>query len=137
GACAFCVSSPSMRAHPPQGNRPLSYSASAMANAWASHGARKTGPFASRGMPGSASAARWAVCGSMDDDSDMFEIRLKRFDGNLQLWLRARAPKLLGIEAHGIKPLRVLAFAGNHGVGKNVSAMQALDHPHVSARIAW
>jgi hypothetical protein len=67
----------------------------------------------------------------------MFEIRLKRFDRNLQLGVRLRAPKFPGIETHGIKPLRVLAFAGNRGVRKDVRAMQALDHAHVTARIAW
>ena len=80
GAWAFLISSPSIADHSVQAKRPFSCSASAIANAWASQGARKTGPFASRGTPGSASAARRAVSGSMDDDSDMFEIRLKRFD---------------------------------------------------------
>src|SRR5262245_45955115 len=106
-----------------------------MANAWASHGARKTGPLVSRGMPGTASAARRAASGSMDDDSGMFQIRLKRLDGDFQLWIRVRAPKLLGIEAHGIKPLWIFALADSHGVRKHVSAMHALDHAHVSARI--
>jgi hypothetical protein len=55
-------------------------------------------------MPGTASAARRAVSGSMNDDSDMFEIRLKGLDGNLHLWIRVRAPKVLGIETHGVKP---------------------------------
>ena len=27
-----------------------------------------------------------------DDDSDMFEVRLKRFDGDFQLWVRFRTP---------------------------------------------
>src|SRR5262249_40050710 len=104
-------------------------------NAWASHGARKTGPLASRGIPGTASAARRATCGSMDDDSGMFQIRLKRLDRDLQLWIRIRTPKLLGIETNRIKPLRIFALADSHGVGKHVSAMHALDHAHVSARI--
>ena len=68
--------------------------------------------------------------------SDMFEIGLKRFDGDFQFRVRVRAPKLLSIEAHGIKPLRIFAFAGSYGVGKDVRAMQALDHAHVAARIA-
>jgi hypothetical protein len=38
----------------------------------------------------------------------------------------------LGIEAHGIKPLRILASADNHRVGKDVSAMQALVDADVS-----
>ena len=73
----------------------------------------------------------------MDNDSDMFEIRLKRFDGNLQLRVRVGTPKLLGIETHGIKPLRILAFAHGGRVGKDVCAVQALDYAHVSARVAW
>ena len=46
------------------------------------------------------------------------------------------APKLLGIEAHGVKPLRILAFAGSDGVGKDVGAVQALDHADMAARVA-
>src|SRR5919109_1163306 len=122
-------------AHSLQANRPFSYSASAMANAWASHGARKTGPLASRGIPGTASAARRAASGSMDDDSGMFQIRLKRLDGDLQLWIRVRAPKFLGVETNRIKPLWIFAFADSHGVGKHVSTMQPLDHSHAAARI--
>ena len=67
----------------------------------------------------------------------MFEIMLKRFDRNLQLWVRVGPPKLLGLETHGIKPLRILASADSRGVGKDVSAMQTLDDSHVSARITW
>src|SRR5258705_12579253 len=98
-----------------------------MANAWASQGARKTGPFASRGIPGIASATRRAASGSIDD-SDMFEIRLKRFDGDFQLRVRVRAPNLLGIEAHGINPLRVFAPAGSDGDRQDMRAVQSLDH---------
>ena len=58
----------------------------------------------------------------------MFEIRLKRFDGDFQRRVRVRAPNLLSIESHGIKPLRIVAFAGSDRVGKDVSAVQALDH---------
>src|SRR6476620_4689607 len=108
-----------------------------MANAWASHGARKTGPFSSRGMPGRASAARRAAAGSMDADSDMFEIRFKGFDGDFQFRLGIRAPKLASVEAHGVKPLRILALAGGDGVRKDVRAMQTLHHTDTAARVAW
>jgi hypothetical protein len=67
----------------------------------------------------------------------MFEIRLERFDGDFYRRVRVRSPKLLGVEAHCIEPLRILAFAGDDGVRKDVSAMQALDNPYVAARIAW
>src|SRR5688572_1220659 len=73
----------------------------------------------------------------MDDDSDMFEIGLKRLDGNFQLWLSIWAPKLLGIEAYGIKPLRIFALTGSYGVRKDMRAVQSLDHAHASARVAW
>src|ERR1044071_6642598 len=88
-------------------------------------------------MPGTASAARRALSDATDDDSDMFEIRLKCFDGDFQLCVRLRAPKLLGIEAHGIKPLRIFAFARGDGIGKDMSPMQALNPPRVAARVAW
>src|SRR5581483_3682106 len=84
-AWAFLISSPSIAAHSLQANNPLSYSASAMANACASQGARKTGPLASRGMPGTASVARRAISGLMDGESGMFEIRLK---GSMSPYLR-------------------------------------------------
>src|SRR5262245_11803238 len=87
-------------------------------------------------MLGIASAARRADSGSMDEFSDMFEIRLECFDGNFDGRVRIRSPKFLGVEAHRIKPLRILALAGDDGVGKDVSAVQALDHPDVAARIA-
>ena len=50
--------------------------------------------------------------------------------------VRVRAPKLLSIEAHRVKPLRIVAFAGSYRIGKDVRAMQALDHADVAARIA-
>src|SRR5262249_15051303 len=134
-AWAFLVSSPSIAAHSFQANKPFSYSASAMANAWASQGARKTGPLVSRGMPGTASAARRAASGSIDDDSGMFQIRLERLDGNLQPWIRVCAPELPGIETNRIKPLWIFALADSHGVGKHVSAMQPFDYADVSARV--
>src|ERR1044071_4044466 len=107
-----------------------------MANAWASQGARKTGPLSSRGMPGTSSAACRAVSGLMDGESGMFEIRLKSFDGDFQLWIRVGAPKFPGIEAHRVKPLRILTLAGTDRVGKDMSAVQPLDHTDPVARIA-
>src|SRR5688572_20778670 len=107
-----------------------------MANEWASQGARKTGPLSSRGMPGTASATHRAASGSIDNDSDMFEIRFKGFDGDFQFRVRVRAPKLLGVEAHGIKPLRILALPGSYGIRKDVRAMQSLHHADTAARIA-
>ena len=50
--------------------------------------------------------------------------------------VRVRAPKLLSVEAHRIKPLRIFAFAGSYGIGKNVRAVQTLDHADVAARVA-
>src|ERR1044071_8957800 len=107
-----------------------------MANAWASQGARKTGPLSSRGMPGTSSAACRAVSGLMDDESGMFEIRLKSFDGDFQLWIRVGAPHFPGIETHRVKPLRILTLAGTDRVGKDMSAVQPLDHTDPVARIA-
>src|SRR5688572_33220143 len=107
-----------------------------MANACASHGARKTGPLSSRGMPGTASATRRTVSGSMDDDSDMFEIRFKRFDGNFQFRVGVRAPKFLGVEANGVKPLRILALAGSYGIRKDVRTMQSLHHADTASGVA-
>src|SRR5215831_8548625 len=72
----------------------------------------------------------------MNEFSDMFEIRFERFDGNFDGRVRIRSPKFLGVEAHRIKPLRILTLTGDDGVRKDVSAMQALDHPDVAARIA-
>src|SRR5687768_16750701 len=100
-----------------------------MANACASHGARNSGPLSSRGMPGTASATRRAASGSRVDDSDMFEIRFKRFDGDFQFRVGVRAPKLLGVEAHGVEPLRILTLACSDRVRKDVRAMQALHDP--------
>src|SRR5918994_6730157 len=106
-----------------------------MANACASHGARNTGPFSSRGMPGIASATRRATSGSMDDDSDMFEVRFKCFDGDFQFRVRVGAPKLLGVKAHGVKPLRILALAGSYRVREDMRAMQSLDYTDTAARV--
>jgi hypothetical protein len=61
-----------MADHSGHANKPFSCSVKAMANAWASHGARNTGPLASRGMPGTASAARRADSGSIEAP-DMFD----------------------------------------------------------------
>src|SRR6266550_3533790 len=105
-----------MADHSLQANTPLSYSASAMAKACASQGARKTGPLSSRGIPGTASAALRAASGWINF-SGMFEIGLKRFDGNLQLWVRIRTPKVPRVEAHRVKPLRIVAFAGRYRIG--------------------
>src|SRR4051794_13301367 len=107
-----------------------------MANAWASQGARKTGPLSSRGMPGMASAARRTAWGSMGGDSDTFEVRFKRFDGDLQFRLGIWAPKLLGVEAHRVKPLWILTLAGSCGVRKDMRAMQPLHHAHTAACVA-
>src|SRR5918994_7902875 len=106
-----------------------------MANACASQEARNTGPLSSRGIPGTASAMRRAASGSTDDDSDMFEIRFKRFDGNFQFRIRVRAPKLLGVETHRVKPLRILALADRNRVRKDVRPMQSLDHTDTAARV--
>src|SRR5215475_2737771 len=72
----------------------------------------------------------------MNEFSDMFEIRFEGFDGDFYRRVRIRSPKFLSVEAHRIKPLRILALAGDDGVRKDMSAVQALDHPHVAARIA-
>src|SRR5262245_30180779 len=108
-----------------------------MAKAWASQGKRKTGPFPSCGMPGTASATRRAVSELIDDDSGMVKIRLESLDGDLQLRVRVRAPELSGVEAYGIKPLRIFAFCSGNGIGEYVDAVHALHHSHVSARVAW
>src|ERR1051325_9894000 len=107
-----------------------------MANACASHGARKTGPLSSRGIPGRASAARRAAVASMNDASGTFEIRFKRFDGDFQIRFRIRAPKLLRVEAHGVKPLRIVTLSNGGRVRKEVRAVQALDHADTAARVA-
>ncbi len=102
------------------------------------------------GFPGRAKD--WAVCVARNagngfggaprgfwfkyNVSDMFEIRFKGFDGDFRLWLGVRAPELLSIEAHGVKPLRIVAFTGGYRIGKGVGAMQALDDAYVATRIA-
>src|SRR5215510_6807393 len=105
-----------------------------MAKAWASHGARKTGPSASRGMPGTASAACRAVCrATAKGSSGMLEIGLEGIDGNPDRRICIRAPQFARIEAHRVKPLRLFAFAGHEGVGKHVRAVNALDYADVPA----
>src|SRR5262252_8553080 len=100
-----------------------------MANAWASHGTRKTGPLVSRGMPGTASAARRAASGSIDDDSGMFQIRLERLDGDLQLWIRVGPQSPPGIQTTGKNPLWISPLANSHRVGKHVTPMKPFNHP--------
>jgi len=49
-----------------------------------------------------------------EDGLGMFKIRFKCFYGHFQSRLRIRAPKFLGVEAHGVEPLRIVAFAGRY-----------------------
>ena len=40
------------------------------------------------------------------------------------------------VEAHRVKPLRIIAFAGRYRIGKSVGAVQTLDYADVAARVA-
>src|SRR5262249_41662430 len=114
---------------------PRSCNAKVMAKAWASHGSRNTGPSASRGTPGTATAARMAARGSIVT-SGWLQIGLPGIDGNLRSGVAVFAPQFASIEAHGVKPLRVLAGSRRIAVGEDVAADDALDRAQVAAYVA-
>ena len=92
-------------AHSGQVNKPRSCKASAMAKACASHGSRKTGPSASRGMPGTASVAWCAVARSITPARDMARTRRSKPSASD----RHPGPTAPGLEYHRIEPLRIFA----------------------------
>src|SRR5579864_373866 len=110
-----------------------------MANAWASHGALKTGPASSQGNAGKAvrssgSFGREEVM-SGSPDARKVEIGFPAIDAD-RCRCRIRPPEFGGIEAHGIEPLRLFAEPDRVGIGKNVRAVHCDDVPPSAAAIA-
>src|SRR5262245_17970423 len=106
-----------------------------MAKACASQGSRNTGPSASRGTPGTATAARMAACGSIPM-SGRLQIRFPGVDRDSRGRVAAIAPQLAPVEAHGVKPLRILARSRRVAVWENVTADDAFDRANRAAHIA-
>src|SRR4051812_45360064 len=96
-----------------------------MAKACASHGSRKTGPFASRG-----------ICGSAFRRSGWLKIRLPAVDRHAESRIGVSPPKLRSLEDHRVDPLRVLALAMRIGVGEDVAALTLLYDAELAAGIA-
>src|SRR5262249_47972312 len=135
-ACARLISSARVAAHSGQVNRPRSCKASAIAKACASHGSRKTGPSASRGMLGTASAARRATVGSILLIHAGSRYGSDPTNAVLAGWAGARAPQLLALEHDGVEPLRVVALVDGHRVRKGVAAVHQFDHAETPACVA-
>src|SRR5262249_53377247 len=110
-------------------------SANVMAKACASQGSRNTGPSVSRGTPGTAMAARMAACGSIPM-SGRLQIGFPGVDRNFRGGVAPVTPQFAPVEAHGVKPLRILAGSRRIAVWKNVAADDALDRADVATHIA-
>src|SRR4029079_13112792 len=106
-----------------------------MAKACASQGSRNTGPSASRGTPGTATAARMAACGSIAM-SGRLQVRLPGVDGNPRGGVAFITPEFVPVESHGVKPLRILAGSRRIAVRENVTADDAFDRTDVTAHVA-
>src|SRR5688572_13668956 len=100
-----------------------------MPNAWASHGARKTGPSASRGIAGSSprSGGRIVMSGPI-------EVVIPQVDVHELARGRRRPPQLLRAELHAVDVLGLLALLQRVGVGKDEDAVVAVDDPAAAAR---
>src|SRR5439155_283975 len=98
-----------------------------MANAWASHGSRKTGSPRSSGMPGRLASER---------ASGRLEVGFPRIHRYFQLGIALGAPQFAAIEANDVEPLRILAPVRGVAVRKDVTAVHALDCPDMAADIA-
>src|SRR5262249_45131714 len=127
--------SPKIRAHSLQANSPASCNRSAMANAWASHGWRKTGPSSSRGMLGTARIAARAPEASLVATSRRLQIGLEGLDRYGQGGIGVRTPQLPPGEPYGVPPWRVL-LAGGGRTRKDVATHQAVDDADAPARVA-
>src|ERR1700722_11714619 len=113
--------------------------ATVIANAWASHGALKTGPASSQGNAGKAlrSSGRCGRTEVMSGRSgvQVVERRLPAIDPS-RCRCRIRSPEFGGIEAHRIEPLRLFAEPKRVGIGENVRAMQGDNTAFSAAAVA-
>src|SRR5437764_9719960 len=98
-----------------------------MANAWASHGSRKTGSPRSSGMPERLASER---------ASGRLEVGFPGIHRYFQLGIALGAPQFAAIEANDVEPLRILAPVRGVAVRKDVTAVHALDCPDMAADIA-
>src|SRR5688572_15186932 len=106
-----------------------------MAKACASQGSRNTGPFSSRGMPGTASIAVRAAAGSIFK-SRRLKVRLEGLDGHGERRIGVCAPQLAGVEDDRVEPLWILASARRHRVGEDMAAAHCFDHTDTVACVA-
>src|SRR5262245_19367139 len=106
-----------------------------MAKACASQGSRNTGPSASRGTPGTAIAARMPARGS-SGMSGALQIRLPCVDRDFDRRIAVRTPQLASIEAHGVKPLRILSRASRAAAGTHMAADHAFDDANVTTHVS-
>src|SRR5919204_3448635 len=92
-----------------------------MAKAWASQGARKTGPPSSRGRPGSSAGV---------------EVVIPEIDVDVVVGRGGRSPELPPAEAHAVDVLWLLALAERVGVGKDEDAVVPIHHALTAADVA-
>src|SRR5580693_7898489 len=64
------------------------------------------------------------------------QIRLERFDRDLERRVGALAPQFATVEQHGVEPLRIVALAEGCGIGKDMAAANGLDDTDLFARVA-